>query len=74
MRRFTPFPFLVILLLINLNSDAQNAYYDAQKLRTFTNDDGDLKSVQDEVYFILDNYIEPQKKNNIHELDSILRL
>ncbi len=65
--------FLIILFLVNFKSNAQNAYYDAIKLRAYTNNDGDLKSVEDSVYFILDNYIEPKKKNTIHELDSILR-
>lgn len=52
---------------------AQNAYSDALKLRKYTNEDGDLRSTQDTVYFILDNYIEPNRTNTIHEIDSILR-
>lgn len=63
----------VIFVLINLDCKAQNAFYDALKLRTYTNNDGDLKSVNDTVYYILDNYIQPDVKNTIHELDSILR-
>ncbi|MEP7108529.1 MAG: hypothetical protein ABI760_11115 [Ferruginibacter sp.] len=74
MRQLTITFFLMFLLLHNLKSNAQNVYYDAVKLRAFTNEDGDLKSVVDSVYFILDNYFEPKKKNTIHELDSILRL
>lgn len=73
MRTSLFFIILLILLFPFNNTNAQNAFYDAIKLRNYTNEDGDLKSVQDTVYFILDNYIEPEKKNTIHELDSILR-
>ena len=61
------------ILLTGIKGMAQNPYYDAIRLKKYTNKDGDLKSTEDSVYFILDDYIQPEKKNSIHEIDSILR-
>lgn len=55
------------------SASAQMPLYDALKLSKYLNNDGDLKSTQDTVYFILDNYFEPERKNTIHEIDSMVR-
>src|SRR5690348_366246 len=70
---FTAF-YSLLTIVISLNTNAQNAYYDALKLKVYVNEDGDLDAGQDSVYFILDSYFRPEKKNTIHELDSIIRL
>ncbi|OJY93177.1 MAG: hypothetical protein BGP13_16180 [Sphingobacteriales bacterium 40-81] len=65
--------FILILVSAGIKTIAQNSYYDAMRLKKYTNKDGDLKSTEDSVYFILDDYIQHEKKNTIHEIDSILR-
>lgn len=73
MNNSLPMLFFLILVSTGIKTIAQNSYHDAMKLKKYTNKDGDLKSTEDSVYLILDDYIQPKKKNTIHEIDSILR-